>query len=138
MYNERTNPITRDGSGDPGELTITDDNGPPSVEADINCHFDPNGVGAGGPEVLVFMSRFSGSAADAAVATVNLRLYHPVTDQYYPLAEFEATGADGISGVQGNVLVLDSNPNCLGLHVEVTNLQANQDFHCVVDRSRRG
>lgn len=126
-----TLPFTRTAGNVPGELTILADNGAPAVVGDCNVTLATAHDRA--PQRISIMGRVSGAAEAAAVITLKWYVYHWKTAQFYQAAHMQVVGSSGFTNTQGNILVVQHNPQCQLGYVEATGIVANQDLHVVID-----
>lgn len=125
-------PFTKTAAGVPGELYIASDNAAPAVVGDCNVIITTAHEKA--PQKLCLMGRIDGTAEAAAIVTINWYVYHWKTAQFYMSATMTITGSGGISPTQGNILVVNHNPQCQRGYIQATGLVANQDLYMVVDQ----
>jgi|GEM_PF-4232834 len=134
-------PLTIDGSGDPGEISLTSASditaptGTPDTDDDNVWSVQRTGNGAQNLEVgktWQLKARFSGSAEAAADVLITLWCYDRTTEEWYALAAMRVLGSSGLGTVDvGNCKDIAAPIGTSYVGAEVVGLAANQTLHLV-------
>lgn len=127
------------------ELTITDDNSPPTAEdgSVYNVRIAPlSGVRANvnrfGPREVMIEGVFTGTDATNADCQVTFWQWNATTEQWYCPNSVTIAGTTVTAGslTKGSMGKVETNPNSRRGFLEVTGLQANQDIVLTVTKVR--